>query len=155
VSPAGGIHSRPLLRAIGQLMADSTREPPSMATVAVPDYMSFGLVGSLRLFLAMTRFPALESLVHQSVPVLAVLGTRDPLLPPARRIRQVAEQIGDNVTVAVIKDAAHAINYSHPVELAALIRSFATGDPLVETAERLTRDAGLADVAIMDRRGGG
>jgi pimeloyl-ACP methyl ester carboxylesterase len=149
VSPAGGVHSQPLLRAVGQLMADATREPPSMATVAVPDYMSFGLVGSLRLFLAMTRFPAFEALVRLSVPVLAVLGTRDPLLPPARRVRQVAQQIGPNTTVAVIKDAAHAINFSHPVELAELIRAFVRDESLVDAARGLARDDDRCDVAIM------
>ncbi len=35
VSPAGGIHSQPLARAVAQLTRDAFREPPSMARVAV------------------------------------------------------------------------------------------------------------------------
>jgi pimeloyl-ACP methyl ester carboxylesterase len=152
VSPAGGIHSQPLLRAISQLMVDATREPPKMATVAVPDYMSFGLIGSLKLFLAMTRFPALEALLHLNVPLLAVLGARDPLLPPAHRVRQVAEQMGSHVSVAVIKDAAHAINFSHPVELSGLIRSFMRAEPLVEMLGDDRTDPSFSEVALLRPR---
>lgn len=153
VSPAGGIHSQPLLRALSQLAVDATREPPSMARVAVPDYMSFGLVGSLKLFIAMTRFPALEALLHMPVPILAVLGARDPLLPPARRVRQVQDQIGPNATVAVLRDAAHAINFSHPRELSGLIRDFINDAPTLtsSTADREGNDE-LSPIAVMMRR---
>lgn len=150
VSPAGGIHSQPLLRALAQLAVDATREPPSMARVALPDYMSFGLIGSAKLFLAMTRFPALEALLHMTVPMLAVLGARDPLLPPARRVRQVHRQLGPQMTVAVVRDAAHAINFSHPRELAGLIRDFLDDRPVrsVTYAGAGGRDA-LSPIAVM------
>ena len=128
VSPAGGMHNQPLLRAISQLAADAPREPIAMAAVAVPDYLQFGMVEALRLFLALTRFEVLGSLVDLPVPLLAVLGTRDPLLPPARRARQIAAQRQAPTSIAVIKGAAHAINFSHPQELAALVREFALGD---------------------------
>lgn len=129
VSPAGGIHNRPLLRAIGQLALDAPREPVSMARVAVPDYLHFGVVDAIRLFVAMTRFPALEALLGIDVPLLAVLGARDPLLPPWSRIRQVVGQLPPETRVVVLKDAAHAINYSHPTELAAVVRQFMAGEP--------------------------
>jgi pimeloyl-ACP methyl ester carboxylesterase len=131
VSPAGGLHSRPLARAIWQLALDAPREPLSMATVAVPDYLHFGMVDALRLFIAMTRFPALETLVHLDLPILAVLGTRDPLLPPPSHIRKVIDHMQTDATVAVIKDAAHAINYSHPRELAAIVSQFMTDADVV------------------------
>ena len=150
VSPAGGAHSQPLLRAIAQLTVDATREPPSMARVAVPDYMSFGLIGSVKLFLEMTRFSALEALLHMTMPILAVLGARDPLLPPAHRVRQVQDQIGPNVAVAVIRDAAHAINFSHPLELSGLIRDFVNDRPALtsEGAER-ERGCAISPIAVM------
>jgi pimeloyl-ACP methyl ester carboxylesterase len=134
VSPAGGIHNRPLLRAIGQLALDAPREPVSMAAVAVPDYLHFGVVDALRLFIAMTRFPALEALLGLDVPLLAVLGARDPLLPPWTRIRQVVMQLPPQTRVAVLKDAAHAINYSHPVELAAIVKQFMADEPVTGPA---------------------
>ena len=134
VSPAGGIHNRPLLRAIGQLALDAPREPVSMARVAVPDYLHFGVVDALRLFVAMTRFPALEALLGLDVPLLAVLGARDPLLPPWSRIRQVVTQLPPETRVAVLRDAAHAINYSHPAELAAIVRQFMADEPIIGAA---------------------
>lgn len=130
VSPAGGIHNRPLLRAIGQLALDAPREPVSMARVAVPDYLHFGVVDALRLFVAMTRFPALEALLGINVPLLAVLGARDPLLPPWTRIRQVVAQLPSRTQAVVLRDAAHAINYSHPAELAAIVRQFMADEPI-------------------------
>ncbi len=124
VSPAGGANNVPLPRAVRQLASDALREPPSMARVAVPDYLHFGVVDTFRLFAAMTRFPALEELLELDVPALAVLGVRDPLLPGAGRIKDVVAQMRSDLTVAVVKDAAHAINFSHPRELAGLVRGF-------------------------------
>ncbi len=145
VSPAGGLHNRPLLRAMAQLAADAPREPVSMATVAVPDYLHFGMLEALRLFVAMTRFDAATALMRLDVPLLAVLGTRDPLLPPPERIRQLAKARSAPTTAAIIRGAAHAINFSHPRELARLVSEFIAGSPL-------TSDAGTdgrAPVAII------
>ena len=75
VAPAGGINNQPLRRAVKQLAIDGVRESPRMAKVAVPDYLRFGPINTLRLFSEMTRFPALERLL------------RDPG-PDARRARQ-------------------------------------------------------------------
>lgn len=147
VSPAGGEHSRPLPRAIAQLARDAFLEPPSMATVAVPDYVHFGVVETFRLFVAMTRYPALQALMHFPGPMLAVLGARDPLLPPASRVREVVAMLPHHVDIAVLRDAAHAINYSHPDELAAIIRAWLDDRPLAE----LTIPVGQSPMAVMTR----
>lgn len=131
VSPAGGKHSQPLLRAVTQLALDAPREPLSMATVAVPDYIHFGILDALRLFIDMTRFPSFETLHGLNVPLLVVLGTRDPLLPSARWIRTIADGLPSETTVAVIKGAAHAINYSHPRELSAIVRQYLRDEPVI------------------------
>jgi pimeloyl-ACP methyl ester carboxylesterase len=150
VSPAGGKQSQPLPRALWQLASDAPREPTSMATVAVPDYLHFGVVDTFKLFVSMTRFPAFERLIAMQVPLLAVLGVRDPLLPPAARIREVAQQMDlELLTIAVIKEAAHAINYSHPRELAALIRSFVRDEPM--TSSLVPAEPGLSPVAVIQR----
>jgi pimeloyl-ACP methyl ester carboxylesterase len=148
VSPAGGVHNRPLLRAVGQLVADAPREPVSMAAVAVPDYLQFGVVESLQLFLAMTRFDSFGALMTMDVPLLAVLGTRDPLLAPVERVRYVAGTRG-STTVAVIKGAAHAINYSHPRELALLVDAFVSGREI----DPSDMDPDLAPIGLMPTRG--
>ncbi len=151
VSPAGGVQSQPLSRAIWQLIRDTPREPPSMATVAVPDYVSFGVVTTYKLFVAMTRFPAFQALIEIDKPLLGVLGVRDPLLPPAARIKEIVRQMDiDQITIAVLKDAAHAINYSHPRETADLVRGFMRGEELTSD---LAPSDGRSPVAVISRRG--
>jgi pimeloyl-ACP methyl ester carboxylesterase len=151
VSPAGGRQSQPLPRAIWQLVTDAPREPLSMAAVAVPDYLHFGVADSLRLFAAMTRFPTFEALLALDAPVLAVLGVRDPLQPPASRIREVVQQMHPRVTLAVMRDAAHAINFSHPRELAGLIRAFMNDEPMSSSLAPEQARPPLSPIAILRR----
>lgn len=124
VSPAGGAHNRPLVRALGQLARDGLRENPRMIPVALPDYVRFGPLNGLRLFRELTMYPSLERLVHTGIPTLAVLGLRDPLMPSPSRVRQVADQTAKLVMVGIIDEAAHAVNFSHPVELAATVQAW-------------------------------
>ena len=127
VSPAGGVQNQPLPRALLQLAVDVVRESPRMAAVAVPDYVRFGPLNALKLFRELTRFPSLERLLHTPVPSLAVLGGRDPLMPPPHRVREVGRLAPSHVTVVLIEGAAHAINFSHPGELANVIQSWLDG----------------------------
>ncbi len=69
VSPAGGTHNRPLLRGVVQLARDGLREPPSLARIAVPDYVRFGLKNSIQAFRRMTRYPTLRAALACSRPV--------------------------------------------------------------------------------------
>ena len=147
VAPAGGINNQPLRRAVKQLAIDGVRESPRMAKVAVPDYLRFGPINTLRLFGEMTRFPALERLLEIPVPTLAVLGNRDPLLPGQERVVEVAKQVPGHVTVVTITGAAHAVNFSHPGELAHVIRSWAAGEEIVDDPEQ----PGLASVLEIPR----
>lgn len=124
VSPAGGAHNQPLARAIGQLARDGVRESPRMARVAVPDYVRFGPVHALRLFHQLTLFPSLERLTHTPVPTLAVIGSRDPLMPGPPRVLEIARSAPAHVAVVVIHGAAHALNFSHPGELANVVSSW-------------------------------
>ncbi|MGA8047254.1 MAG: alpha/beta fold hydrolase [Dermatophilaceae bacterium] len=121
VSPAGGVQNQPMVRALAQLARDGLRENPRMLPVAVPDYARFGPVNGLRLFHELTHYPSLERLLHTPVPTLVVLGGRDPLMATPERVREVARLSPDHVTVALIPLAAHAVNFSHPDELAGAI----------------------------------
>ncbi len=131
VSPAGGRHNQPLARALGQLGRDMFRESPRMLPLAFPDYVRFGPINGLRLFHELTRYPSLERLVHTPVPTLAVLGVRDPLIPSRDRVREVAGLAAGQLAVAVIEKAAHAVNFSHPAELAGTVEAW-LDDPRVE-----------------------
>ena len=121
VSPAGGVHNQPLIRALAQLARDGFREKARMLPVAVPDYVRFGPVNGLRLFHELTRYPSLERLISTPVPTLAVLGGRDPLMASPARVREVARRSPEHLAVALVEKAAHALNYSHPEELAGTI----------------------------------
>ena len=132
VSPAGGLQNRPLPRAVGQLARDGIREPTRLLRVAVPDYVRFGVGSTWQLFRALTQYPALERLLALRIPTLAVLGVRDPLMPPPQRVREVASQTDNHVSVVIIEGAAHAINFSHPGELANVIRLFMADQPIVD-----------------------
>jgi pimeloyl-ACP methyl ester carboxylesterase len=147
VSPAGGVHNQPMGKAIVQLARDATRESPRMARTAVPDYVRFGPINALRLFHQLTQYPSLERLLHTPVPSLAVLGSRDPLLPPPQRVLEVARMSPEHVTLVLIRGAAHAINFSHPGELSNVIAAWLDdrpveddpnqpGEPQVVTIER-------------------
>ena len=132
VSPAGGIHNQPLRRAIGQLAKDGGREPRKMITVATPDYLRFGVPSTFKMFKALTQYPSLQRLLELRVPTLVVMGTRDPLMPGPERIKQVVAQDQNHVLLVALEGAAHAINYSHPRELAHVIRRFMNDQPITD-----------------------
>jgi pimeloyl-ACP methyl ester carboxylesterase len=150
VSPAGGEHNQPLLRALGQLARDGIRESPRMIPVAVPDYVKFGPLNGLRLFRELTRYPSLERLLRTPVPTLAVLGGRDPLMASPARVREVIRLSPEHLTVALIKKAAHAINFSHPEELADTIGLWLDG----ALADGAPMPGGVLEV-VAPRRGAG
>jgi pimeloyl-ACP methyl ester carboxylesterase len=130
VSPAGGLFNQPLRRAISQLSKDAPREPTRMARVAVPDYVRFGVPSTMRMFRALTQYPSLQRLLELKIPTLVVLGERDPLLPHAHRVDEIASQTDSHVLVVLLEGAAHAINFSHPGQLAHVIRAFMDDKPI-------------------------
>jgi len=132
VSPAGGLHNQPLVRAIAQLARDGGREPRRMVGVAAPDYLRFGVASTAMMFDALMRYPTLSRLLALPVPTLAVLGDRDPLMPSLERVHEVVAHIESQVVVVVIEGAAHAINFSHPGELAHVIRQFMADEPITD-----------------------
>ena len=147
VSPAGGPHNQPLARAVGQLARAVLRENPRLLPVAVPDYVRFGPVNSLRLFRELTRYPSMERLQRTPVPTLVVLGGRDPLMAPPARVREVARRSPEHLTVALVEKGAHALNFSHPEELAGTIELW--------LADALDDEARLpAGVRVVIPRGG-
>ena len=84
------------------------------------------------MFRALTQYPSLERLLDLQVPTLVVIGDRDPLMPSPARIQEIASQTDNHVLLVVIEGAAHAINFSHPGELAHVIRLFMADEPIVD-----------------------
>lgn len=134
-SPAGGVWNQPLARGLMQLARDAVRESPRMARLAVPDYFRFGPLNAFHLFSELTRFPSQERILRTPVPTLAVVGSRDPLMPPRWRVMEVARLAPAHVTLAVIVGAAHAMNFSHPGELAHVIGCWLDGREIVDNPD--------------------
>jgi pimeloyl-ACP methyl ester carboxylesterase len=146
-SPAGGMHNQPLTRALVQLARDVRRESPRLARVVLPDYLHFGPVNALQLFGELVRFPSLERVLRTPVPTLAVIGTRDPLMPPRWRVQEVGRLAPPHLTIAVIEGAAHAMNFSHPRELANVIGAWLDGREITDDPD----EPGLAKVREVRR----
>jgi pimeloyl-ACP methyl ester carboxylesterase len=135
VSPAGGPNNQPLVRALRQMATDGLREPPSMVPIAVRDYLRCGVIQSVALFRAMTRYPTLERIHHLTMPTLAIAGERDPLV----RIDRV-RVLSDLPHVQAVKvPGAHALNFSAPELIAALIDAHITGGPLTAPSGPLSQ----------------
>ena len=130
VSPAGGAYNQPLPRAMRQIAHDGLREPVRIMPVVVPDYLRFGVRSTIDLFRTLTHFPSLERILALRVPTLAVIGQRDPLMPGATRLAEIAAQTENRVLMVIIHGAAHAINFTHPGELSNVIRQFMTDQPI-------------------------
>jgi pimeloyl-ACP methyl ester carboxylesterase len=130
VSLAGGVHNTPLGKALGQMLRDGLVEPPSMVSVALPDYLRFGTGRALQLFKAMTTYPAFDRLMTIPVPTMVVIGSRDPVRAPWRRISRVLSQVPPQISIVLFQGAAHSINFGHPQELAHAIRQFVAGEEI-------------------------
>ena len=146
-SPAGGVHNQPLGRALGQLARDAGREHPRMLRVVMPDYWRFGLLNALHLFGELARFPSLERVLRTPVPTLAVIGTRDPLMPPTWRIQEIGRLAPPLLTIVLIEGAAHAMNFSHPGELAHAIGCWLDGREITDDPDQ----PGVTRVLPVDR----
>jgi pimeloyl-ACP methyl ester carboxylesterase len=128
ISPAGGRNNRPIFKGVAQLALDGLRESPRMFTIAVPDYLRFGLINAGRLFWQMIHYPTVERFSHTGTKTLAVLGERDPLVNEQRIV--AGTEHNDHIQIVRISGAAHAINYSHPEQLAQLSRQYIEGREL-------------------------
>lgn len=130
VSPAGGTHNQPLHRAVGQLVHDSVREPVGLWPVALADYARFGVRSTVDLFHTLMQYASLDRLLELQIPTLAVVGDRDPLLPGPVQLKRVAGRSTTSALVVVVEGAAHAVNFSHPDQLATIIRRFLADEPI-------------------------
>ena len=86
----------------------------------------------MRLFRALTSYPAFDRLLGPPLPTLMVVGSADPLMPDPLRVQEVAGLTDNHVLLVVIHGAAHAINFSHPGELAHVIRQFMADEAITD-----------------------
>jgi pimeloyl-ACP methyl ester carboxylesterase len=113
---------RSVARELTRLLRDAPREPFSLIPVVATAYLRAGfrrLLRTLRYALAdriEEKLPAIE------VPALVVRGGRDPVVsgPWAEKVAGLLPR----GRLAVLPKAAHALQFSAPDELAALLRLF-------------------------------
>lgn len=134
VAPAGGPSQRPLSRAVWNMALDGLREPPGLFPVAARAYARFGTLNAWRMFVLMTTIQSVRLLRDLHLPMLFVTGGRDPLLPSKPRMAAMTEafEVRGNVSIVRLPAAAHAINFSHPDELAAIIRAYMADPSLAD-----------------------
>ena len=125
------------LRAIHSGSQSGCIRSPSLIT------SRFGLLNCLRLFHAMVHFPTIDRLIELKKPVLIVVGVKDPLISKERM--KSALDVLPNLTMVFHTGAAHAVNYSHPGELASVARNFIEGEPIdIERAGNSIEVIGVA-----------
>lgn len=130
VSPAGGAHNLPIWRGATQLALAGMREPLGMVPIGARDYLHYGIPQTIALFRSMLHYPVARRLAQATLPTLVVIGSRDPLVSEAR-VREVSAGL-PHVTAVSIDGAAHAINFSHPGQLANVVGAFLEGRPIVD-----------------------
>ena len=129
VSPAGGLYNQPLPKGLSQLIVDTLREPPGWAIRhhRLPRLRPGRGVQPHPLD---ARLPDGGADRRADVPTLVVLGSRDPFVSE-RWVKRRAAGL-PHVTAVTINGAAHAINYSHPEQLANVVRSWMADEPIVD-----------------------
>ena len=127
-SPAGDPGGRNTLRLVGRFLNNSLRQPPSSWVIMFRDFLKAGLRRTVLTLRSLQRCPLERWLPQAHVPALVVTGGCDRIVP-RWWVDRVAELLPQG-RVAVITEAAHVPNYSHPERMAALVRAFvASSDP--------------------------
>ncbi len=118
---------RSVPRELLRLLRDAPREPLSLIPLVAADYLRAGPGRILRTLRYALADPLEEKLPTLEMPALVVRGGRDPVVsePWTEKVCQLLPR----GRLAVIPAAAHALQLSHPRELAALLTPFLDAEP--------------------------
>lgn len=122
-APAVDSSARRWQQQILSLLDDGLHEPLSMVFIAVTDYYSAGLKRAWRTLQMALRDRIEEKLPHINAPALVVRGELDPLAPH-KWCQEVAQALPSPTRLVTIPNAAHAVNYNAPDELAQIVLEF-------------------------------
>ena len=122
VSPTVDAEHRSFVQQSGRLLATATREPGSLVGLTIRDAVSTGPIRLARMAWSAVRDPVERKVPSIEAPLLVVRGARDLLCTQwwADEIVRLAPR----GRLEVVSGAAHAVHYSHPAELATLVRAF-------------------------------
>jgi pimeloyl-ACP methyl ester carboxylesterase len=122
VAPAGEPGGRNMLRLAARGLNDFVREPPLLWPIILQDFWKAGLRRTVLTLRSLQQFRLEEWLPRADVPALVVGGGQDRIVP-----MWWTHQVGTLLPqseAAVIMEAGHVPNFSHPTRLAALVRAF-------------------------------
>lgn len=122
ISPTVDPRARSMGLQLARLLQDAPREPVSLIPLLIRDYSKAGVRTLLRTGRVAVRDQMERKLPAIAVPTLVVRGDRDPLVP-ACWAGEVASLLPAGRLV-VIPEAAHAIHYGAPHQLARAIEDF-------------------------------
>lgn len=122
VSPVGDPGGRNALELGLRALNDFAREPRSYWTIMLRDFWKAGLRRTLLTLRSLQQCRLEAWLPRVEAPALVVGGGRDRIVP-RWWIDRVAATLPQS-KVAVIAEAGHVSNFSHPERLAALVRAF-------------------------------
>ncbi len=122
VGPTVDRRNRTFWRQAGRLVVNATREPPSLVPLTLRDALGAGPGNVARMARSALRDAVEVKLAALAPPLLVVRGDRDLLCPQEWAEELVA--LTPRARLEVIRGAAHAAHYSHPEELAAIVRRF-------------------------------
>jgi 2-hydroxy-6-oxonona-2,4-dienedioate hydrolase len=137
IGPTADARARTMLRHVWRLARDFPHEPFALLLLQARDYLRFGPRWQWQTARHMLDDRIEDKLPLLRMPVLVVRGEHDPISPQdwVERLASLAPS-GE---VAVVRGAGHAVNYSAPDELAALIERF-VGASGTDDAGRATRE---------------
>jgi 2-hydroxy-6-oxonona-2,4-dienedioate hydrolase len=113
---------RTVSRQVARFLLDMTREPPSLLSIELRDYLAAGTRRGWRTLRYALEDRIVENLPRLRAPVLVVRGSRDPICP--QRWAEEMVQILPEGRLVVLPGAAHAANFGAPEELVNVIREF-------------------------------
>lgn len=120
VAPTMDPRARSLAGQIFRGAKDVPREALSLWGVWIPDLIRSGVRRALKTLYAGIRDPQQDRLSKIAAPVVLVGGGRDPIAPP-EWVGAMASSLPRGRAI-IIPGAPHAMNYSHPRQLARIIR---------------------------------
>jgi pimeloyl-ACP methyl ester carboxylesterase len=122
VSPVGDPGGRNTLRLVTRALNDFMREPRSYWMIMIQDFLKAGFRRTVLTLRSLQQCRLEGWLPQVDVPALVVAGGRDRIVPRWWIDRVVA--LLPHGQGAVIREAGHVSNFSHPARLAALVRAF-------------------------------
>ena len=139
--PAMDAAARNYWRPILRLLADVFCEPVLVPS-ALYDLYEIGLRDALQTYRLALRDRIEDKLPRIAAPALVVRGSRDPIAPQPWTER-VAALLPGGAPLHVVPGAGHALNYSSPEKLAALVIPFLGAGPARSPGSRSGTSSGM------------